>query len=68
MEPVPTRAASIAMGTGSMDCVPRTAFYELEETTREHSGKEKTVGAEGLGEMARRDAWRRGQDRDMGID
>jgi len=39
MEPMPTRLASIAMGTGDMDCVYHAALYELEEAARE-SGKE----------------------------
>lgn len=39
MEPMPTRLASIAMGTGDMDCVYHAALYELEEAAQE-SGKQ----------------------------
>jgi len=39
MEPMPTRLAFIAMGTGDMDCVYHAALYELEEAAAE-SGNE----------------------------
>lgn len=39
MEPMPTRLASIAMGTGDMDCVYHAALYELGAAAVE-SGKE----------------------------
>ncbi len=39
MEPMPTRLASIAMGTGDMDCIYHAALYELEEAAAE-SGNE----------------------------
>lgn len=39
MEPLPTRLASIAMGTGDMDCVYHAALHELEEAAAE-SGNE----------------------------
>jgi hypothetical protein len=39
MEPMPTRLASIAMGTGDIDCVYHAALYELQEAASE-SGKE----------------------------
>jgi hypothetical protein len=35
MEPMPSRLASIAMGTGDMDCVYHAALYELEEAAQE---------------------------------
>lgn len=35
MEPMPTRLASIAMGTGDMDCVYHAALHELEEAALE---------------------------------
>ncbi len=34
-EPLPTRIASIAMGTGDIDCVYHMALYELIETAKE---------------------------------
>lgn len=35
MEPLPSRLASIAIGTGDIDCVYHAALYELMETARE---------------------------------
>lgn len=39
MEPMPTRLASIAMGTGDMDCVYHAALYELEEAAAERGNE-----------------------------
>jgi len=39
MEPMPTRLASIAMGTGDVDCVYHAALYELQSAATE-SGNE----------------------------
>ena len=33
-EPTPSRIASIALGTGEIDCVYHFALYELEETLK----------------------------------
>jgi hypothetical protein len=34
-EPTPSRLASIALGTGDIDCVYHFALYELQETVKE---------------------------------
>jgi len=43
-EPLPSRIASVALGTGDLDCVYHMALYELGESVEE-------VGDETLGEM-----------------
>jgi hypothetical protein len=35
IEPMPTRIASLALGTGDLDCVYHVALYELEDAIRE---------------------------------
>lgn len=39
LEPLPSRLASIAMGTGDVDCTYHSALYELAEAVKE-SGNE----------------------------
>jgi len=41
IEPLPTRLASIAMGTGDMDCVYHAALYELEEAAAESGNQDQ---------------------------
>jgi hypothetical protein len=36
-EPLPSRLASIALGTGDIDCVYHAALYELQAASRESS-------------------------------
>ena len=43
-EPLPSRIASIALGTGDLDCVYHMALYELAESVQE-------IGDETLSEM-----------------
>jgi hypothetical protein len=42
MEPLPTRLASIAMGTGDMDCVYHGALYELMEAAEEIKNQDQS--------------------------
>ena len=41
-EPLPSRIASIALGTGDLDCVYHFALYELREAVQAH-GNEDSV-------------------------
>lgn len=36
-EPLPSRLASLALGTGDLDCVYHFALYELQEAVKEYS-------------------------------
>ena len=38
-EPLPSRLASIAVGTGDVDCVYHIALYELEKAVEAETGK-----------------------------
>jgi hypothetical protein len=42
MEPMPTRLASIAMGTGDIDCAYHAALYELEKAAVETGNEDQT--------------------------
>lgn len=39
-EPMPSRLASLALGTGDIDCVYHFALYELEETVKRISAED----------------------------
>lgn len=39
-EPLPSRLASLALGTGDLDCVYHFALYELMDAVREYAGRE----------------------------
>lgn len=41
LEPMPTRLASIAMGTGDVDCTYHSAFYELKEAVDESGNSDQ---------------------------
>ena len=38
-EPLPSRLASLALGTGDLDCVYHFALYELMDAVREYGAK-----------------------------
>lgn len=42
-EPLPMRIASIALGTGDIDCVYHSALYELEEAVTKIGGEPKNT-------------------------